>query len=159
LRKKFLPSDRNFCLTCLKVLFRASSANFYRAPAGCDGGKGDRKRARRKAEKEKYGTCVCCYLVCTGPPPPTLSPILPTCLTHLRLWLSGQDIQQGGPPFCYPHPFSGIGDPNCGAPRNFSATLSLLVLLEVVWAVVNPQQTSCKHNNTLCGDSTISKPY
>jgi hypothetical protein len=41
----------------------------------------------------------------------------------------------------------------------FSAALSLLNLLEVVQAVVNPRQTSCKHINTLCGDSTISKPY
>ncbi len=28
-----------------------------------------------------------------------------------------------------------------------------------VWAVVNPRLDLCKHNNTLCGDSTISKPY
>jgi hypothetical protein len=40
----------------------------------------------------------------------------------------------------------------------FSAALSLLTL-EVVYAVVNPRQTSCKHIKTLCGDSTISKPY
>ncbi len=28
-----------------------------------------------------------------------------------------------------------------------------------VWAVVNTRLDSCKHINTLCGDSTISKPY
>jgi hypothetical protein len=28
-----------------------------------------------------------------------------------------------------------------------------------VWAIVNPRLDSCKHINTLCGDSTISTPY
>ncbi len=28
-----------------------------------------------------------------------------------------------------------------------------------VWAIVIPRLDSCKHINTLCGDSTISKPY
>ncbi len=49
-------------------------------------------------EREEFGICVYCYLVCTAPPP-FLSPVQhSTCLTRLRLWLSGQEVQQGGPP-------------------------------------------------------------
>ncbi len=75
--------------------------------------KGDRKRARRKAEKEEYGICVCCYLVCTGPSHLSYA----TCLTRLRLWLSGQEVQQGGPPppHCYPHPISAVIDLSSGS--------------------------------------------
>ncbi len=29
----------------------------------------------------------------------------------------------------------------------------------IVWAVVNPQLDSCKHNNTLCGNFYYIKPY
>ncbi len=44
-------------------------------------------------------------------------------------------------------------------PEIFSAALSLLNLLEESLGRSKPELTSCKHNNTLCGDSTISKPY
>jgi hypothetical protein len=56
---------------------------FLSSPRRMHSGKKDRERARRKAEKEKYGIGVCCYLVCTDPPPPHhLSPIL-CVLLHL----------------------------------------------------------------------------
>ncbi len=52
----------------------------------------------------EFGICVCCYLVCTAPP--FLSPVQrTTCLTYLRLWLSGQEVQQGGPPLATHTPF------------------------------------------------------
>jgi hypothetical protein len=43
----------------------------------------------------------------------------------------------------------------CGAPGNFSAAQSFAQLTEGK----SLQLTFCKHNNTLCGISTISKPY
>jgi len=87
---------------------------FLLSPAGCDSGKGDRERARRKTEKRGIWNCACCYLVCIDPPPlpPLLHATCLTCLTCLRLWLSGQEVQQEAPPLP-PTPLMSIQRPQC----------------------------------------------
>jgi hypothetical protein len=64
---------------------------FFRAHAIAE--KGERKRARRKTEKEEYGICVCCYLVCTPPPLPYLAEqqYLIYSAFPLRLWKVDRD--------------------------------------------------------------------
>ncbi len=55
------------------------------------------KAGKKKGLRKRNMGLVYCYLVCTNPP--TTSPLsCASCLTCLRLWLSGQEVQWGALP-------------------------------------------------------------
>jgi hypothetical protein len=96
-------------------MFRAAYADFLSSPCQMRKRKKETESEQGERQRKRNMGSVYAVILCALLHRP-LPSLLRDLLTRLRLWLSGQEVQQGGPPpHCYPHPISAVIDLSSGS--------------------------------------------